>query len=123
MADQSVGLNNYEWCGNETLQSSHWDVITSGFSQIPVVTYMSEFGLVDDSKLAGSCGQSRCIMSPPRLWTEVQALYTSPVSDVFSGGVAFSYFPTSDGYGMVTFSSDGSTFVTTTSARHRPNLV
>ncbi|CAD6573513.1 MAG: 1,3-beta-glucanosyltransferase gas1 [Tremellales sp. Tagirdzhanova-0007] len=88
------GLNNYEWCGNETLQSSHWDVITSGFSQIPVVTYMSEFG---------------CIMSPPRLWTEVQALYTSPVSDVFSGGVAFSYFPTSDGYGMVTFSSDGST--------------
>jgi hypothetical protein len=29
------------------------------------------------------------------------------VTDVFSGGVAFSYFPTSDGYGMVTFSADG----------------
>lgn len=50
---------------------------------------------------------ARCIFSPPRLWTEVEALYSAPVSDVFSGGVAFSYFPTSDGYGMVTFSADG----------------
>lgn len=48
--------------------------------------------------------QGRCITSPPRLWTEVAALYAPPVSDVFSGGLAFSYFPTQDGYGMVTFS-------------------
>lgn len=47
-----------------------------------------------------------CITSPPRLWTEVTALFASPVSDVFSGGVAFSYFPTSDGYGMVTISNN-----------------
>lgn len=51
---------------------------------------------------------TRCITSPPRLWTEVEALFSAPVTDVFSGGVAFSYFPTSDGYGMVTFGSDGS---------------
>lgn len=47
-----------------------------------------------------------CITSPPRLWTEVAALFASPVSDVFSGGVAFSYFPTSDDYGMVTISDN-----------------
>jgi len=88
----TAGLNNYEWCGNETLESSNWNTITSGFSDIPVATYMSEYG---------------CIFQPPRLWTEVTALFAPPVSDVFSGGVAFSYFPTSDGYGMVTFSSDG----------------
>ena len=52
---------------------------------------------------------SRCIKNPPRIWNEVQALFTSPVSDHFSGGIAFSYFPTSDGYGLVTFSADGST--------------
>ena len=40
------GLNNYEWCGNETLTSSNWNVITAGFSALPVVTYMSEFGQV-----------------------------------------------------------------------------
>lgn len=51
-----------------------------------------------------------CITSPPRVWNEVDALYAAPVSDVFSGGVAFSYFPTNDGYGMVTFSgNNGST--------------
>ncbi|KAK1922373.1 Glucanosyltransferase-domain-containing protein [Papiliotrema laurentii] len=86
------GLNNYEWCGNSTLASSGWQAITTGFQNIPVATYMSEFG---------------CIFSPPRVWNEVAALYSSPVSDVFSGGVAFSYFPTSDGYGMVTFSGNG----------------
>ncbi|EIW66984.1 1,3-beta-glucanosyltransferase [Tremella mesenterica] len=89
------GLNNYEWCGNETITSSNWNTITSGFSSLPVVTYMSEYG---------------CIFNPPRLWTEVTALFASPVSDVFSGGMAFSYFPTSDGYGMVTI--DGNSVTT-----------
>ncbi|OCF34149.1 1,3-beta-glucanosyltransferase [Kwoniella heveanensis BCC8398] len=91
------GLNNYEWCGDENLNSSNWNTITQGFSGIPVATYMSEFG---------------CIFRPPRLWTEVAALFSSPVSDVFSGGMAFSYFPTSDGYGMVTISSDSNTITT-----------
>ncbi len=37
-----------------------------------------------------------CITNPPRLWQEVPYLYSQPVSNVFSGGVAFSYFPTSE---------------------------
>lgn len=48
-----------------------------------------------------------CIFQPPRVWNEVPVLFSAPVSDVFSGGMAFSYFPTQDGYGMVTFSADG----------------
>lgn len=52
----------------------------------------------------------RCITSPPRLWQEVGSLYSAPTTNVFSGGIAFSYFPTSDGYGMVTFEgTDGQT--------------
>jgi hypothetical protein len=43
-----LGLNNYEWCGNENLNSSNWNTITEGFSQLPVATYMSEFGYVLD---------------------------------------------------------------------------
>lgn len=87
-----AGLNNYQWCGASSLTASNWDAITQGFADITVPTYMSEFG---------------CITSPPRLWTEVAALLSTPVADVFSGGIAFSYFPTSDNYGMVTFSADG----------------
>ncbi|WOO80933.1 1,3-beta-glucanosyltransferase gel4 [Vanrija pseudolonga] len=88
------GLNNYEWCGQATYSTSGWNTITQGFSNLTVAAYMSEFG---------------CITAGPRLWTEIPALLSSPVSDVFSGGIAFSYFPTSDDYGMVTFSADGST--------------
>lgn len=86
------GLNTYQWCGNATYANSGWPAIVEGFDDIAVPTYMSEYG---------------CIFSPPRLWTETAALFSSPVADVFSGGVAFSYFPTQDGYGMVTFSGDG----------------
>ncbi|WVQ92527.1 hypothetical protein IAS59_006338 [Cryptococcus gattii] len=100
------GLNNYEWCGNENINSSNWNTITEGFSDLPVATYMSEFG---------------CITSPPRLWTEVTALYASPVSDVFSGGVAFSYFPTSDGYGMVTISNNNTSLLASSTLPPTPD--
>lgn len=89
------GLNNYEWCGSRTFASSGWEAIVNDLSDLPVAAYMSEYG---------------CITSPPRLWQEVGSLYSEPTTDVFSGGIAFSYFPTSDGYGMVTFSgNDGNT--------------
>lgn len=93
------GLNNYEWCGSSTYATSGWEEITNDFSGIQVASYMSEYG---------------CITNPPRLWQEVPVLYSQPVTNVFSGGVAFSYFPTADGYGMVTFTgSDGQTVQTT----------
>lgn len=67
--------------------------MVADFSNVPVATYMSEYG---------------CNKVEPRPWQEVDALYSDPtVTNVFSGGVAFSYFPTSDGYGMVEFGSDG----------------
>lgn len=67
--------------------------MVSDFKNVPVATYMSEYG---------------CNKQTPRPWQEVDALYgDTSVTDVFSGGIAFSYFPTSDGYGMVEFSGDG----------------
>ena len=64
------------------------------------MAYFSEFG---------------CITSPPRLWTEVGALLSSNMSPVFSGGVAFSYFPATSvqgQFGMVNISTDGTTVTT-----------
>ncbi|KAF5356108.1 hypothetical protein D9756_004039 [Leucocoprinus leucothites] len=87
------GLNNYEWCGDETFQTAYTG-IESDYSQYNVVAYFSEYG---------------CITSPPRLWTEVAALFSANMSDVWSGGVAFSYFPAASvqgQFGMVTISSD-----------------
>ncbi|KDQ54849.1 carbohydrate-binding module family 43 protein [Jaapia argillacea MUCL 33604] len=93
------GLNNYEWCGASTFQASYSGV-ESDFASYNIPAYFSEFG---------------CITSPPRLFTEVGALLSSQMSPVWSGGIAFSYFPATSAqgqFGMVTISTDGKTVTT-----------
>jgi len=90
------GLNNYEWCGQSTFQASY-AAKTTDFANYNVVAYFSEYG---------------CNNPEPRQWQEVAALFGAQAAPVWSGGVAFSYFPaTSDAgqFGMVTISADGST--------------
>lgn len=84
------GLNNYRWCGASTFDSSYASVEAS-FANYPVAAYFSEYG---------------CVTSPPRLWTEATALFSSQMTPVWSGGIAFSYFYAVGGYGMVNISSD-----------------
>jgi hypothetical protein len=93
------GLNDYEWCGASTFQASYART-TAAFAQYNVVAYFSEYG---------------CILSPPRLWTEANALFSSDMTPVWSGGVAFSYFPAQSAqgqFGMVTISADNTTVTT-----------
>jgi len=93
------GLNNYQWCGNSTFEDAYAG-INSDYASYNIPSYFSEFG---------------CISSPPRVWTEVGALFSSQMSDIWSGGIAFSYFPASSAagqFGMVTISSDGRTVTT-----------
>jgi len=85
------GLNDYSWCGDSTFESSYAGT-TSEFADYNVVAYFSEFG---------------CISSPPRLWTEAVALLGPDMDPVWSGGIAFSYFPAQSAageFGMVTVS-------------------
>jgi hypothetical protein len=58
-----------------------------------VVGIFSEFGCV----------------TQPRSWTEVTALFSAPMTDVWSGGIAFEYFFDEMGYGLTanTTSNDG----------------
>ncbi|TFK93557.1 carbohydrate-binding module family 43 protein [Polyporus arcularius HHB13444] len=87
------GLNNYEWCGDDT--PSAYSGKNGDFAGYNVAAYFSEFG---------------CVKQPPRLWTEVGTIFSQPMSDIWSGGIAFSYFPqvSDDGeFGMVTI--DGNT--------------
>lgn len=93
------GLNNYQWCSgsSSTATSAVWQDKLNDFEDLAVPLYLSEFG---------------CIKAAPRTWTEVPALFSSPVSDRWSGGIAFSYFATAanaDDYGMTTLSSDNTT--------------
>jgi 1,3-beta-glucanosyltransferase GAS1 len=84
-------LRSYSrWCGTDgSIASSYQESITA-FSDLPIASYLSEYG----------CNTG----TPPRTWTEVPAIYGTQMSAVYSGGVAFSYFPTNDAmsFGMVT---------------------
>ncbi|CAH7683157.1 Glucanosyltransferase-domain-containing protein [Phakopsora pachyrhizi] len=79
------GLNNYRWCGNSDFKSAYEEVHQQ-FKDLQIAAYFSEFG---------------CIDVKPRVWTEVNAIFSEPMSDTWSGGSAFSYFPTSEGYGHI----------------------
>lgn len=92
------GLNNYEWCGDATI--SVYAEKNTAFANYNVAAYFSEYG---------------CITSPPRLWTEVAALFSSSMTNVWSGGIAFSYFPAESGqgqFGMVNISGNTVTIST-----------
>ncbi|PPR04982.1 hypothetical protein CVT24_010446 [Panaeolus cyanescens] len=88
------GLNNYEWCGS----SGSYRTTTNHFSNYNVALYFSEYG---------------CIRNRPRTWAEVAGLFSAETSTVWSGGIAFSYFPRESvnlgNYGMVTISDDNKT--------------
>ena len=89
------------WCGNSTFQDSY-SAVTTDFASYNVVAYFSEFG---------------CPNPTPRTWSEVVAMYGTDMNTVWSGGIAFSYFPATSAagqFGMVTVSTDGKTVTTST---------
>ncbi|KAF7350284.1 1,3-beta-glucanosyltransferase [Mycena venus] len=114
------GLNNYEWCGNEP--NTTFDSLNSRFANYGVAAYFSEFG-------SENCNPN------PRLWTEIPVMFryslhstvlvpainlvhfplSEPMTNVWSGGVAFSYFTDmSKGhdFGMAALSPDNSSVTT-----------
>lgn len=88
-----------EWCGNSSFVQSGYAGTTNEFSSLNVAAYFSEFG------------NAACT----RTWTEVEALFGPNMTGVWSGGLAFSYFPAASAagqFGIVTISSDGSNVTT-----------
>jgi 1,3-beta-glucanosyltransferase GAS1 len=83
-----------EWSGNSSFQASYANT-QNNFAGYNVPAYFSEFGQLNGNS--------------PRPFTEVSALLSSQMSDVWSGGLAFSYFPATSAagqFGMVTISGE-----------------
>ena len=87
------GINMYEWCGNSTYQSSGYEARTQEFSNYSIPIFFSEYG---------------CNVPEPRIFTEVQAIYSSPMTDVWSGGIVYEWFQETNDYGLVTQISSSS---------------
>lgn len=90
------GHNSYAWCGDSSLADSGYSTLASDFADYPIPMIFSEVGCVPS---AGA---------DSRPWTEINAIFSPPMTDSFSGAVAFQYFPkdpSAEGkdYGLVSF--------------------
>lgn len=88
------GLNSYSWCGSDaTYTSSRYDQLVAKFINTTVPVFFSEFG---------------CNKPSPRVWNEIQALYSPQMTVVMSGGLAYEYTQdASNNYGLVVVNDNG----------------
>ena len=78
------GYNIYSWCGVSSYVTSHYQEHTEMFANYSVPVFFAEYG---------------CNVVQPRLFDEVQALYGTNMTPVWSGGIVYMYFQEPNDYG------------------------
>jgi hypothetical protein len=82
-------FNDYSWCdkenGLQTFTGSGWDKKVETYKNFPRPIFLSEHGCIE----------------PNRQWGEISALFSTKMSSVYSGGLAYEYTVEPNGYGIV----------------------
>ncbi|KAK9453277.1 Glucanosyltransferase-domain-containing protein [Dipodascopsis uninucleata] len=85
------GLNDYSWCGSSSYSISGYNQKVANFNNYSIPVFFSEFG---------------CNLVNPRKFTEVEAIFSSKMTPVFSGGLVYEYVQEANNYGLVKISDD-----------------
>lgn len=79
-------MDCWGWAHKSSFQISGWKNMVEHFSKYPVPMYMSAFGSV---------------VGKPRLWQEIECLFSPDMTGVFSGGCLYTYLEYGNRYGIV----------------------
>lgn len=86
------GVNSYQWCGRQTMQTSGYDQLVEAYKNYTKPVFFSEFG---------------CNKVLPRTFDEVQALFSEDMFTTFSGGLVYEFSQEDNNYGLVDIASNG----------------
>jgi hypothetical protein len=84
-------FNDYSWCDPSSFTASGWDKKVETYKSYSKPIFLSEFGCITNT----------------RQWGEIAALYSTNMTGVYSGGLAYEYTVEPNGYGIVEVGSDG----------------
>ncbi|MCJ1311812.1 hypothetical protein MMC25_005485 [Agyrium rufum] len=86
------GINSYSWCGDSSYQQAGYDVLLADFNSTSIPVFFSEYG---------------CNLVKPRIFTEVQSLYSPPFTGLWSGGLVYEYVEEVSDFGLVVLNANG----------------
>ncbi|CAN8105609.1 unnamed protein product [Discula destructiva] len=84
-ATDFFAFNDYSWCDPSDFITSGWQAKVEKYSGYNIPMFFSEFGCIEAE----------------RAWGEVASIYSTNMSSVFSGGIAYEYSYETNGYGIV----------------------
>ncbi|KAK7431710.1 1,3-beta-glucanosyltransferase [Neonectria magnoliae] len=90
MRSDFFAFNDYSWC-NSDFKTSGWDVKVKNFTDYGLPIFLSEYG---------------CIENRPRTFEEVEAMMSSEMTGVYSGGLLYEYSIEDNKYGIVNIGKD-----------------
>lgn len=87
------GVNDYSWCGPSSFTVSGYATKMQLYKNYSIPIFLSEFGC------------NKVVSNRP--FTEIEAIYSTQMSSVFSGGLVYEYSNETNNYGLVKINEDG----------------